>query len=158
VAISCDRPQLYSPYPYRKRFSGVARMLKATLGSLRRKDVEKSSTPRQPTWLHRRIVPSLQAISSRACTDPILTLIVVALVATVTYMGLLEGPLFEAPAITDTLAGPVDFTSLLSGSKCLHIGADTAWKWQNGDHAAEMPRDKVRFRLSYVVSCIKDRI
>jgi len=122
-------------------------MLKATIGSLRRKDVEKLATPKQPTWPQRQIILYLQAISRRACTHPIHTLVLVALIASTTYIGLLESPLFEPPAITDTSAGPVDFTSLLSGSKCLHIGADTAWKWQNGEHAAETPRDKASSSL-----------
>lgn len=120
-------------------------MLQATIGSLRGKkgSAERSSGPKHVSWLQRQVVPYLQAASRSACTHPIRTLVLVALVASTTYMGLLEGPLFEPPATTDTPTGPVEFGSLLAGSKTLHIGPDTAWKWQNGEHAAGVSRDKV---------------
>jgi len=120
-------------------------MLKATIGSLQRTQPERTTTSdaKQPSWIQRQIVPYIQAVSRRACTHPIHTLVFVALIASTTYIGLLESPLFEPPATTDTAAGPVDFSSLLGGSKTLHIGADTAWKWQNGERAVESPREKV---------------
>jgi len=94
-------------------------------------------------WLDRQIVPYLQALSSRACTHPIHTIVFIALLASTTYIGLLETSLFEPPISIDTTAGHVDFTALLVGSKLLYLGADTNWKWQNGDHDGQIPVESV---------------
>lgn len=54
----------------------------------------------------------------------------VALLASTSYIGLLEGSLFDdANAERDALGSP-DFNSLVEQSRRLRLGEGTAWKWQ----------------------------
>lgn len=85
-------------------------------------------------WFQRRLIPFLQAISRRACTHPIHTIAFVAILASTTYIGLLETALFEPPTTAASIAGQVDFNSLWTGSRTLYASKETDWKWQNGDY------------------------
>ncbi|KAJ9303563.1 hypothetical protein DTO217A2_6960 [Paecilomyces variotii] len=84
----------------------------------------------EPSWLKRRVTPILQAVSGHACRHPIHTIVVVALLASTTYVGLLEGSLFEA---TSRNNGQLDVDSLLAGGRNLRLGERTAWRWQVED-------------------------
>ncbi|KAL2371593.1 3-hydroxy-3-methylglutaryl-coenzyme A (HMG-CoA) reductase isozyme [Blastomyces gilchristii] len=81
-------------------------------------------------WLNRRLTTALQAASSRACLHPIHTIVVIALLASTTYVGLLEGSLFDA--VRDVGAGPgqLDVEPLLTGARNLRLGEATGWRWQ----------------------------
>lgn len=92
----------------------------------------------EPGWLKRQVTSGLQAISRRACLHPIHTIVVIALLASTTYVGLLEGSLFDAVRAPGNVAGQVDVGSLLQGSRNLRLGAHTSWKWKiDGVDAAE---------------------
>ncbi len=54
----------------------------------------------------------------------------IALLASTTYVGLLEGSLFDSFRNPKHAAGQVDVDSLLLGSRSLRLGEDTYWKWQ----------------------------
>jgi len=71
-------------------------------------------------------------VSTRACSHPIHTIVFVALIASTTYIGLLEGSLFERSIGVNTV-GKVDFGYLQNGSKKLRTGQETSWKWQVED-------------------------
>ncbi|KAI9828548.1 MAG: hypothetical protein M1819_006605 [Sarea resinae] len=93
---------------------------------LRRGD--SSKTPTKPNWLNRQITPLIQSISRQACTHPIHTLAFVAFLASTTYIGLLEGSLFDRP---DALVVPrTDVESLLDGSRTLKVSEETGWQWE----------------------------
>ncbi|OJD27270.1 hydroxymethylglutaryl-CoA reductase (NADPH) [Blastomyces percursus] len=81
-------------------------------------------------WLNRRLTTTLQAVSSRACLHPIHTIVVIALLASTTYVGLLEGSLFDV--VRDVGAGPghLDVEPLLTGARNLRLGEATGWRWQ----------------------------
>ncbi|KAJ6021897.1 hypothetical protein N7540_007401 [Penicillium herquei] len=86
----------------------------------------------EPSWIRRQVTSGLQAISRRACVHPIHTIVVIALLASTTYVGLLEGSLLDTTNPRD-VAGQVDVEALLQGSRSLRLGESTAWKWQTGD-------------------------
>ncbi|OBT50621.1 hypothetical protein VE04_09478, partial [Pseudogymnoascus sp. 24MN13] len=97
----------------------------------------------QPGWLNKNITPLLQALSRKACIHPIHTVVIVAFLASTTYMGLLEGSLDGFPSG----AGKADWGSLVEGSRQLYVGKDTAWKWQAQDADAPIPSEAERLAL-----------
>lgn len=90
-----------------------------------------ADTPATPIWLNKKVTPLLQTLSRRAYLHPIHTIVIVAVLASTTYMGLLEGSLFDSVK-TDTL-GKADWASLNEGSRQLRVGSETGWKWQTSD-------------------------
>jgi hydroxymethylglutaryl-CoA reductase (NADPH) len=54
----------------------------------------------------------------------------VALLASTTYIGVLDKGLFDRSNSLDNSSGKVDFNTLLAGSKRLRVGEETGWKWQ----------------------------
>ncbi|OJJ02418.1 hypothetical protein ASPVEDRAFT_132429 [Aspergillus versicolor CBS 583.65] len=91
----------------------------------------------EPSWLKRQVTGRLQSISRRACIHPIHTIVVIALLASTTYVGLLEGSLFDSFRNPKHAAGQVDVDSLLLGSRSLRLGEDTFWKWQVEESATQ---------------------
>ncbi|KAF7159333.1 hypothetical protein CNMCM5623_004647 [Aspergillus felis] len=90
----------------------------------------------EPGWLKRQVTGVLQSISSQACQHPIHTIVVIALLASTTYVGLLEGSLFDSVRNPRNIAGQVDVDTLLQGSRNLRLGESTSWKWQADDGLA----------------------
>lgn len=90
----------------------------------------------EPGWLKRQVTSVLQAISRRACHHPIHTIVVIALLASTTYVGLLEGSLFDTFKNPRNAVGQVDVDTLLLGSRNLRLSENTSWKWQVEDTAA----------------------
>lgn len=99
----------------------------------------------EPGWLKRQVTTGLQFISRRACLHPIHTIVVIALLASTTYVGLLEGSLFDAVRAPRNATGQVDVDSLLQGSRNLRLGAHTFWKWQVVDSAPRVEDQEVAF-------------
>lgn len=87
----------------------------------------------QPSWLKRQVAGGLQSISRRACAHPIHTIVVVALLASTTYVGLIEGSIFDSIRNPKSVAGQVDVDTLLQGGRNLRLGESTSWKWQVED-------------------------
>ncbi|EEP76858.1 3-hydroxy-3-methylglutaryl-coenzyme A reductase [Uncinocarpus reesii 1704] len=84
-------------------------------------------------WVNRRITNLLQAVSRRACIHPIHTIVVIALLASTTYVGLLDGTLFDSVKQATYSPGHVDVDSLLEGGRNLRLGEKTGWRWQVDD-------------------------
>lgn len=61
----------------------------------------------------------------------------IALLASTTYVGLLEGSLFDSFRNPKHASGQVDVDSLLLGSRSLRLGEDTYWKWQVEESAMQ---------------------
>ncbi|OOF96054.1 hypothetical protein ASPCADRAFT_207403 [Aspergillus carbonarius ITEM 5010] len=87
----------------------------------------------EPGWFRRQVTSGLQFVSRRACLHPIHTIVVFALLASTTYVGLLEGSLFDSFRNPRNVAGQVDVDTLLQGSRHLRLGESTSWKWQVED-------------------------
>lgn len=93
----------------------------------------ESQPEAEPSWIRRQITSGLQFISRRACVHPIHTIVVIALLASTTYVGLLEGSLLDTTRDPRNVAGQVDIETLLQGSRSLRLGKSTSWKWQVED-------------------------
>lgn len=89
--------------------------------------------PAEPSWLRRQVTSSVQNISRRACAHPIHTIVFVALLASTTYIGLLEGSIFDSFRHPKGASGPLDTSSFLHGGRTLRLGEQTAWRWQSED-------------------------
>ncbi|KAF2110942.1 hydroxymethylglutaryl-coenzyme A reductase-domain-containing protein [Lophiotrema nucula] len=81
----------------------------------------------RPSWFDRHFAPVLLFIAKKACTHPIHTIVTIALLASYSYLGVLDSGLLEGEG---KATGRVDFGTLLSGSKRLRLGEETAWKWE----------------------------
>ena len=89
-------------------------------------DSSASSSP--PSYLNQRISPVLQSLTRRSCTHPINTIVFILLLASTSYVGLLETSLFDA---TDPagVSKPVTLSTLVDGARHLKLGKETGWKW-----------------------------
>lgn len=103
----------------------------------------KEETP-EPSWLNRKVTNALQSVARRACAHPIHTIGVIALLASTTYVGLLEGSIFD----TISTSGQLDPVPLLHGSRNLRLGEQTSWRWQLEDKVASDPSE-VRFSFLF---------
>jgi hydroxymethylglutaryl-CoA reductase (NADPH) len=97
---------------------------------------DDSASPAQPRWLNRQITPFIQSLSRGACAHPIHTIVFIALLASTSYVGLLEGSLFEGRNDPRAVSGSLDVTSLLDGARSLHLGKQTSWKWETEENSA----------------------
>ncbi|KAL2199431.1 3-hydroxy-3-methylglutaryl-CoA reductase [Corynascus similis CBS 632.67] len=86
-----------------------------------------------PSWMNKKVTPLLQVLSRITSTHPIHTIVIVALLASTSYIGLLEESLFDAARSVRK----AEWSSLVEGSRLLRAGEDTAWKWQ--PHEADAP-------------------
>jgi hydroxymethylglutaryl-CoA reductase (NADPH) len=91
--------------------------------------------PAAPSWLNKKITPVLQHLSTYTSSHPIQTIVIVALLASSTYIGLLEESLFDL----NRSVRKADWSSLVEGSRRLRAAEDTAWKWQAFDDDAPVP-------------------
>lgn len=80
-----------------------------------------------PSFIAKKITPMLQSLAKLACSHPIHTVVVVALLASTSYVGLLQDSLLEG----FTRVSKAEWSSLTEGSRDIIAGPDTAWKWQN---------------------------
>lgn len=96
---------------------------------LRFRGEQPASKNEAPSWINRRLTPLFQLLSRVACSHPIQTVVIVALLASSTYISLLEESLFDA----SRTVRKADWSSLVEGSRTLKTGPDTAWKWQTLD-------------------------
>jgi hydroxymethylglutaryl-CoA reductase (NADPH) len=117
-------------------------MVRSLLGSFfvptRARGAAGADAPAGPVWLNKKVTPYLQALSRRACLHPIHTIVIVAVLASTTYIGLLESSLFESVA---GAAGKADWGSLQEGSRQLRLGVETGWKWQPSDQETSLPEN-----------------
>ncbi|KAH2943195.1 hypothetical protein KXW45_007741 [Aspergillus fumigatus] len=90
-----------------------------------------------PGWLHRHGTSVLGSVARQACKQPIYTLVITALLATMTYTSLLEGSLYNAnlTRLSNSHLNQLDVTDFLQGSRSLHLGKATAWQWETDDES-----------------------
>ena len=106
-------------------------MLGASFLPARFRSDHGQSEPYNPGYINKWITPYLQSISRSAFTHPIHTIVFIALLASTSYIGILEGSLLEHTSVAGGVAGSTDFASLTEGSRRLRLGQGTSWKWQN---------------------------
>ena len=93
------------------------------------------TNPDKPGFYNRQITPWLQSVSHKACTHPVYTLASCALLASTTYISFLETGFFQPAPVSGV--GKVDFNALSAGSRRLHVGPETSWKWQVVENGAQ---------------------
>ncbi len=108
-----------------------------------RSDHPHASAPANPGYINRQITKALQSISRKAFIHPIHTIVFVALLASTSYIGLLEGSLFDRTSSVSNAAGDVELSSLVQNGRRLRLGEGTAWKWQV-DNSALGDEESVR--------------
>ncbi|KAI1082099.1 3-hydroxy-3-methylglutaryl-CoA reductase [Whalleya microplaca] len=106
-----------------------------------------TDAPAPPSETNKKITPVLQFVSKLACLHPIHTIVIVALIASTTYVGVVKESLLD---VTRT-AGKAEWSSLVEGSRSLRTGPETSWKWQNFDSGAIVPDDYNRLALITLV-------
>jgi hydroxymethylglutaryl-CoA reductase (NADPH) len=113
------------------------------------------TNPDKPGFYNRQITPYLQTVSHKACTHPVYTLSFFAILASTTYISLLETGFFQ-PSISSGI-GKVDFGALSAGSRRLQLSEDTAWKWQVEENGAQ-PRvaEQLRNDIALVTLAFPD--
>lgn len=87
------------------------------------------SSGNQDGYLSKKLAPVLQTLSQPACQHPIRTIVFILVLASSSYIGLLEGSLSEAAKSVDG-PGSVDLPSLVDKGIQLKVGPETSWKWQ----------------------------
>lgn len=92
-----------------------------------RGETDHSKNQSSPSPIAKKFEPLLQFLSKVATSHPIHTVVIIAVLASTSYIGLIQDSLQEAPASL----GKADWSSLVDGSRDLRVGPDTAWKWQS---------------------------
>ena len=80
--------------------------------------------------LYQAVTDGLLAISKLSLASPIPTIVVTALLASTSYVGLLQESLFDTGVSIPGAHGSLDVNALLKGSRTLELSESTAWKWQ----------------------------
>ncbi|RMZ78388.1 hypothetical protein DV738_g3891, partial [Chaetothyriales sp. CBS 135597] len=89
------------------------------------------------SWLNRAVTSVLVTISQIACQHPIHTIVVIALIGSTSYVGLLQQSLFDTGIGSLQENGKIDVDSLLKGSRVLELSGATDWRWQLSDDGPE---------------------
>ena len=131
VQAPANKPSTSNPPPRcrpkrRVTFSDNLDMISSALIPRRFRGEQPAAQPTAPSWFSRKMTPVLQSFSRLACSHPIHTVVIVALLASTSYVGLLQDSLFNQ----STSVGKADWSNLVEGSRHLRAGPDTAWKWQ----------------------------
>lgn len=109
-------------------------MLGASFLPARLRHEHNQPAPSNPGYLNRQITQGLQSVALAAFTHPIYTIVTVAILASTSYHGLLEGSLFGRAKLGADTAG-TDLSSLVGSGRRLRLGEDTSWKWQSNNGA-----------------------
>lgn len=85
---------------------------------------------------------------------PIHTIVVIALLASTSYVGLLQQSLFETAGQTSHLQGHVDVDSLLEGGRTLELSSRTSWRWQPDNTFPPKQNDQVGILGTYLLNSV----
>ena len=95
---------------------------------------EDRNAPSNPGYINRQVTQALQWIAQIAFTHPIHTICFVALFASTSYMGVLEGSLLDHTSVGNNV-GSTNIQALKEDGRRVCLGEDNSWKWliDNGD-------------------------
>ncbi|KAM0802033.1 hmg-CoA reductase [Usnea florida] len=110
-------------------------MLGASFLPARLRHEHDQPAPSNPGYLNRQITQVLQNVARAAFTHPMYTIFTVAILASTSYHGLLEGSLFGNAKLGKDVDG-TDLMSLVEGGRRLRLGEETSWKWQSENGVA----------------------
>lgn len=89
-----------------------------------------SLTTKKPPPQWDPFTPLVQTLSKSACIHPIHTIVIIALLASTTYISILENSLFDRSAMRWAFGGSKKNLSLMDGSARVAVGEETQWKWK----------------------------
>lgn len=98
---------------------------------------ESVSTPKNaaPSWASKKITPFLNFFARLACSHPIHTLVLVAVLASSSYVALIQDSLFGSASTVSK----ADWSSLTEGSRDLFANSANGWKWQSVEQGLDLP-------------------
>ncbi|KAL7620878.1 3-hydroxy-3-methylglutaryl-coenzyme A (HMG-CoA) reductase isozyme [Parahypoxylon ruwenzoriense] len=108
---------------------------------------QPNDTPIPPSKTNQRVTPILQFVSKIACLHPIHTIVIVSLIASTTYVGVVKESLLDVTRSVNK----ADWSSLVEGSRTLRTGPETSWRWQGFDLDAATPKDAEHLALVTLV-------
>ncbi|KAI1259945.1 3-hydroxy-3-methylglutaryl-coenzyme A reductase [Xylariaceae sp. FL1019] len=88
-----------------------------------------------PSTLNKKITPFLQFFSKLATSHPVHTIVVTALLASTTYVGVMR----ESMLYVTRSERNAEWSSLVEGSRHLQAGPETSWRWQSVGPEAQVP-------------------
>lgn len=100
-----------------------------------------------PSWMNKRVTPFLTCLAKLAGSHPIHTVVLVAVLASSSYIGLIQDTLFQRPSTVSK----ADWSSLVEGSRGLVASPETSWKWQSVEHGADVPSEADHLALLTLV-------
>lgn len=106
-----------------------------------------------PSWLNHKITSNLLSVSHQACMHPIHTVVAIALLASTSYVGLLQQSLFDTAGQSSHLQGHVDVNSLLEGGRTLELSSRTSWRWQYYGTFVPQQTDQVSIVVTLLPTC-----
>lgn len=150
-ALSLDRAAAENPPKNKCRkpnrrvtFSDTVDMISSSFLPTRfRGEPDRSQTSAAPSRIGKKLAPLLQFLSRVACSHPIHTVVIVAVLASTSYVGLIQDSLFEGR----TSLGKADWSALVDGSRDLVAGPETQWKWQSIEQDATTKADSNHLAL-----------
>ena len=103
---------------------------------------------REDGTIYNIVTSNLLAISKLSLSSPIATLVVIAVLASTSYVGLLQESLFDTGIQSATDAGKIDIESLLRGSRTLELSKSSGWKWQTVEDATTISTKHNHYTLT----------
>ncbi|KAI0474179.1 3-hydroxy-3-methylglutaryl-CoA reductase [Xylariaceae sp. FL0804] len=100
-----------------------------------------------PSRLKKAATPILQFVAKISSIHPIHTLVIVALLVSTTYVGVVKESLLDVTR-KDRNA---EWSSLVEGSRSLSTGPETQWRWQSFDPTSKVPKDTDHLALVTLV-------
>ncbi|KAG6183266.1 hypothetical protein E4U25_007011 [Claviceps purpurea] len=108
-----------------------------------RGEPDRTQATAAPSRIGRKVAPLLQFLAKAACSHPIHTVVVIAVLASTSYIGLIQDSLLRGPASL----GKADWSSLVDGSRDLVASAETKWQWSNVEQEAAPVQDRSHLAL-----------
>lgn len=94
----------------------------------------------KPGYLGRCITPLLQTVSRKAFTHPIHTIVFVALLASTSYIGILEGSLLDRTSLSGHASDGTNLAALAQSGRRLKLGECTGWRWNADNEDISAPQ------------------
>ncbi|KAI0389451.1 3-hydroxy-3-methylglutaryl-coenzyme A reductase [Xylariaceae sp. FL0594] len=90
-----------------------------------------------PSKMNKKLTPILQFFARLSCSHPVHTIVLIALLASTAYVGVMRETLLD---VTRNVRN-TEWSSLVEGSRVLKTGPETSWKWQVSDSSARARKD-----------------
>ncbi|KAI0804384.1 hydroxymethylglutaryl-coenzyme A reductase [Xylaria sp. FL0064] len=100
-----------------------------------------------PSKVNKKVTPVLQFFARLACSHPVHTIVLIALLASTAYVGAMRESLLDATRNVKN----AEWSSLVEGSRSLKAGPETGWRWQSVDSDAKIPKDADHLALITLV-------